>query len=260
MNANKSNQKSFLASLNRIHPYCNDGLISLHPPESSLALALRRIISDAVVVGDVDPTTHVDFFIRVARLLDPFERPNIIVYRVLFAHVITRILPDNIEDFLIIQRLLKGVIQLGSVATPRAPLFTRDDLKTGLSWVYRSAHVYPSARCLPPYLNFTFHSFAATLYRDGMLEDPVFFVTAMRDALECSWCNSYYLYQLVQGVGYWIMMCGELLVAEARRGYELRLLQDELFVQHGVLYEIELSKTYGGDLPAPDLTAHRWRF
>ncbi|KAI1104354.1 hypothetical protein F4804DRAFT_332368 [Jackrogersella minutella] len=113
--------------------------------------------------------------------------------------------------------------------------FTRLDLVNGLTGIYNSPGVSPH-KPQPLEFNFHFHHLAASLYQLGSVGEPIFFICAMRDALEEFWADHNNTVRTLRAVHMWLTQYGQQLF----RQYASHDWDSPALVRHGYLYQTEL--------------------
>ncbi|KAI1770665.1 hypothetical protein F4818DRAFT_256504 [Hypoxylon cercidicola] len=234
------------------------------PDNESYALQQLFAIFRDVMIRQVVDKRHVSHFLLHVSAIRPAWRCMLVFYEVLFLGVMVQIPCKHLganSEARPIYTLLKKVVDEPLKSHGGSRPFTRHHIFVGLAYTYgrpevRTQWIRPFPRM--PWFNFHFHSLAVALYQTGVLRSPIYFVLAMRDALEIS--NEYLQdLSLISGsVCLWIEAAGPRLFSQTIDG---SLPLKKVRIRQGNLYDAELDKKYGYRRhPLQDVTVHRWRF
>ncbi|KAI8964313.1 hypothetical protein F5Y11DRAFT_102265 [Daldinia sp. FL1419] len=182
-----------------------------------------------------------DTFSILVSSIRPILKIDLVINQVLFQGIMIQISTSSFPDgawspFAVIFDLLNGAVNLHPPLN-RPPPLSQKEVTWGLIFAYDSRGVKPR-RSEHAILNYHFHYFASSLYFLNVIDDPIFFVSAMRDALETSWNNAQHCDWLFNSVAQWVICCGEKLLLQIRNGYQTGNPRSTLY--HGKLYELEL--------------------
>ncbi|KAI0108082.1 hypothetical protein F4814DRAFT_44339 [Daldinia grandis] len=205
-----------------------------------------------------------DTFITVISYVRPEMRADFIIKSVIFRGIIMQLsrspFPVRIwfpiaNFFRLLERIVKCPMDL---PPDKPPPLTREDITRGLSLAYCLPGVGPHQN-IAVTTNYHLHFFASSMYVLDVMDQPLFFVFAMRDALETSWDSAYRYDPFLDSVNHWIVQCGDRVFRQIKCGFKPLTHQTAPYF-HGELYKLELDKTYGSHHPTPGLTMHRWEF
>ncbi|KAI1655512.1 hypothetical protein F4813DRAFT_161354 [Daldinia decipiens] len=230
--------------------------------EFAACKSLFWIITDIISrYRPVDRKDVVTFSIVISHIR-PAMRAEYVIKNVIFRGIILQITgiplpPGTWSPLAILFDLLRIIVNCTICLPPgKPPLLTEEDIEWGL----RSAYCLPGVGSQQNDVavhNFHFHCFTASMYALNVMDDPSFFVFAMRDALERGWDSADHCNNFLDSVNQWILQCGKRIYRLIKRGFEPTY---KAMYYHGNLYELELEKTYGSHRPTPGLTMHRWEF
>ncbi|KAI1800017.1 hypothetical protein F4811DRAFT_60296 [Daldinia bambusicola] len=231
--------------------------------EFAACKSLFNTITDLIRHSQGCSQKDVKTFCILSYHIRPEMRWHIIISHVIFDGIIAQIAAPSFSadvwsPLVVLFDLLSAIMNPALKLPPSIsqPL-SKKDVIWGLLHIYNSPEVRPRQnKCAT--LNFHFHHFASSMYASDAMDNPIFFVWAMRDALETSWNRAERYNELLNSVWQWIMSCGDKILGKMKKGFEEVSFPMGLF--HGHLYELDLNSTYGDRHPAPGLTMHRWQF
>ncbi|KAI0847009.1 hypothetical protein F5Y00DRAFT_271476 [Daldinia vernicosa] len=232
-------------------------------PEFVACKSLFCITTDIISRPHFADEKDVNTFSIVISHIRPEMRAEFVIEQVVFRGIMTQLpmlsaLVVTWTPAAILFELLCRIVNRPLGLLPnQQPLLTREDILRGL----RRAYCLPGVEAQHhevPFLNFHFHYFASVMYAFDVMDEPLFFVFAMRDALESSWDSASQYDKLFDSVFQWILLSGDRIFQLIKSGFEPPTHKAAYY--HGELYQLELYKTYGSHHPAPGLTMHRWEF